>query len=102
MRRAWFAESARRAAPEKDTSPLDDVRARTGVFAHVTTLMKHRPTGTRAARSTISGFVQGIAASLHRTAYLLCGDWHLADDLRYHTSQAAEPHPAAADPSQPD
>ena len=21
------------------------------------------------------------AASLHRTAYLLCGDWHLADDL---------------------
>ncbi|WP_250008268.1 SigE family RNA polymerase sigma factor [Actinoplanes sp. M2I2] len=26
-------------------------------------------------------FVQGIADSLHRTAYLLCGDWHLADDL---------------------
>ena len=26
-------------------------------------------------------FVEGIAASLHRTAYLLCGDWYLADDL---------------------
>ena len=26
-------------------------------------------------------FVQEIAASLHRTAYLLCGDWYLADDL---------------------
>jgi RNA polymerase sigma-70 factor (sigma-E family) len=26
-------------------------------------------------------FVANRAASLHRTAYLLCGDWHLADDL---------------------
>jgi RNA polymerase sigma-70 factor (sigma-E family) len=26
-------------------------------------------------------FVAGRAAPLHRTAYLLCGDWHLADDL---------------------
>ena len=26
-------------------------------------------------------FVVSRAASLHRTAYLLCGDWHLADDL---------------------
>jgi RNA polymerase sigma-70 factor (sigma-E family) len=26
-------------------------------------------------------FVTNRAASLHRTAYLLCGDWHLADDL---------------------
>jgi RNA polymerase sigma-70 factor (sigma-E family) len=26
-------------------------------------------------------FVQGQAAALHRMAYLLCGDWHLADDL---------------------
>jgi RNA polymerase sigma-70 factor (sigma-E family) len=26
-------------------------------------------------------FVMSRAASLHRTAYLLCGDWHLADDL---------------------
>ncbi len=26
-------------------------------------------------------FVGSRAASLHRTAYLLCGDWHLADDL---------------------
>jgi hypothetical protein len=26
-------------------------------------------------------FVGSRAASLHRTAYLLCGDWHLANDL---------------------
>jgi RNA polymerase sigma-70 factor (sigma-E family) len=26
-------------------------------------------------------FVQRRAAPLHRTAYLLCGDWHLANDL---------------------
>jgi DNA-directed RNA polymerase specialized sigma24 family protein len=26
-------------------------------------------------------FVTRRAAALHRTAYLLCGDWHLADDL---------------------
>jgi RNA polymerase sigma-70 factor (sigma-E family) len=26
-------------------------------------------------------FVQHQAAALHRVAYLLCGDWHLADDL---------------------
>jgi RNA polymerase sigma-70 factor (sigma-E family) len=26
-------------------------------------------------------FVLGRAAPLHRTAFLLCGDWHLADDL---------------------
>jgi RNA polymerase sigma-70 factor (sigma-E family) len=26
-------------------------------------------------------FVSSRAAALHRTAYLLCGDWHLADDL---------------------
>ena len=26
-------------------------------------------------------FAGSCAASLHRTAYLLCGDWHLADDL---------------------
>jgi RNA polymerase sigma-70 factor (sigma-E family) len=26
-------------------------------------------------------FVAGRAASLHRTAYLMCGDWHLASDL---------------------
>jgi RNA polymerase sigma-70 factor (sigma-E family) len=26
-------------------------------------------------------FVKSRAAPLHRTAYLLCGDWHLADDL---------------------
>lgn len=26
-------------------------------------------------------FVHDQAASLHRVAYMLCGDWHLADDL---------------------
>jgi len=26
-------------------------------------------------------FVKSRAAPLHRMAYLLCGDWHLADDL---------------------
>ena len=26
-------------------------------------------------------FVEGNAARLHRTAYLLCGDWHVANDL---------------------
>lgn len=26
-------------------------------------------------------FVEGRATALHRTAYLLCGDWHLANDL---------------------
>jgi RNA polymerase sigma-70 factor (sigma-E family) len=26
-------------------------------------------------------FVQLRSSALHRTAYLLCGDWHLADDL---------------------
>src|SRR5271157_5942831 len=26
-------------------------------------------------------FIRERAASLHRTAYLLCGAWHLADDL---------------------
>lgn len=44
--------------------------------------MKHRPAGTESgAEHDFRVFVQGIAASLHRTAYLLCGDWHLADDL---------------------
>jgi len=44
--------------------------------------MKHRPAGTaNGAEQDFRAFVQGIAASLHRTAYLLCGDWYLADDL---------------------
>ena len=30
-------------------------------------------------------FAGSRAASLHRTAYLLCGDWHLADDLGQET-----------------
>ena len=28
-----------------------------------------------------SAFVRRRSGALHRTAYLLCGDWHLADDL---------------------
>ncbi|MEV4345255.1 SigE family RNA polymerase sigma factor [Actinoplanes sp. NPDC049596] len=44
--------------------------------------MKHRPAGTASgAEQDFRVFVQGIAASLHRTAFLLCGDWYLADDL---------------------
>ncbi|PWR06558.1 SigE family RNA polymerase sigma factor [Micromonospora acroterricola] len=44
--------------------------------------MKHPPAGTASgAEHDFRVFVQGIAASLHRTAYLLCGDWYLADDL---------------------
>jgi len=44
--------------------------------------MKHRPAGTASgAEQDFRLFVKEIAASLHRTAYLLCGDWYLADDL---------------------
>ncbi len=44
--------------------------------------MKHRPAGTASgAEHDFRVFVQGIAASLHRTAFLLCGDRYLADDL---------------------
>jgi RNA polymerase sigma-70 factor (sigma-E family) len=44
--------------------------------------MRHRPAGTASGtEQEFREFVQGIAASLHRTAYLLCGDWYLADDL---------------------
>jgi DNA-directed RNA polymerase specialized sigma24 family protein len=37
-------------------------------------------------------FVGSRAASLHRTAYLLCGDWHLADDLVQETFVLAFRH----------
>jgi RNA polymerase sigma-70 factor (sigma-E family) len=44
--------------------------------------MKHRATGTaNGPDQAFRLFVKEIAASLHRTAYLLCGDWYLADDL---------------------
>src|SRR3569833_2734607 len=44
--------------------------------------MKHRLAKTASgAEQDFRLFVQEIAASLHRTAYLLCGDWYLADDL---------------------
>jgi RNA polymerase sigma-70 factor (sigma-E family) len=36
---------------------------------------------TRALDQEFLEFVQSQAAALHRMAYLLCGDWHLADDL---------------------
>ena len=36
---------------------------------------------TRAPDQEFLEFVKSRAAPLHRTAYLLCGDWHLADDL---------------------
>jgi len=34
-----------------------------------------------AADERFQEFVRSRAAPLHRAAYLLCGDWHLADDL---------------------
>jgi RNA polymerase sigma-70 factor (sigma-E family) len=37
-------------------------------------------------------FAGSRAASLHRTAYLLCGDWHLADDLVQETFVLAFRH----------
>src|ERR1700744_3073852 len=37
-------------------------------------------------------FVSSRAASLHRTAYLLCGDWHLANDLVQETFVQAFRH----------
>jgi RNA polymerase sigma-70 factor (sigma-E family) len=37
-------------------------------------------------------FVASRAASLHRTAYLLCGDWHLANDLVQETFVQAFRH----------
>jgi RNA polymerase sigma-70 factor (sigma-E family) len=44
--------------------------------------MKHRPAGTaNGTEHEFRDFVQEIAAPLHRMAYVLCGDWHLADDL---------------------
>jgi DNA-directed RNA polymerase specialized sigma24 family protein len=36
---------------------------------------------TRAPDQAFLEFVKSRAAPLHRMAYLLCGDWHLADDL---------------------
>ena len=36
---------------------------------------------TRAPDHEFLEFVKSRAAPLHRMAYLLCGDWHLADDL---------------------
>ena len=59
----------------------------------MTTVMKHRPAGTASgAEHDFRVFVQGIAASLHRTAYLLCGDWYLADDLVQETLARAYSH----------
>src|SRR5947209_18684354 len=37
-------------------------------------------------------FVSSRAASLHRAAYLLCGDWHLANDLVQETFVQAFRH----------
>ncbi|MET0418234.1 MAG: SigE family RNA polymerase sigma factor [Actinoplanes sp.] len=59
----------------------------------MTTVMKHPPAGTASgAEQDFRVFVQGVAASLHRTAYLLCGDWFLADDLVQETLAKAYSH----------
>lgn len=55
--------------------------------------MKHRPSGTASgAEQDFRGFVHRMAAPLHRTAFLLCGDWHLADDLVQETLAKAYSH----------
>jgi RNA polymerase sigma-70 factor (sigma-E family) len=55
--------------------------------------MKHRPAGTASgAEPDFRPFVQETAASLHRTAYLLCGDWYLADNLVQETLAKAYSH----------
>lgn len=44
--------------------------------------MKHRPIGTaNGVDQEFRAFVEQMAGPLHRMAFLLCGDWHLADDL---------------------
>jgi len=59
----------------------DNVFVGRRVLPVVTTVMSHRASGTHGVEQEFRVFVQGIADSLHRTAYLLCGDWYLADDL---------------------
>lgn len=67
---------------EKDSNLVDNLVGRANVFLGVTTVMKHRPSGTASgAEHDFRAFVQGMATPLHRMAVLLCGDWHLADDL---------------------
>ena len=34
-----------------------------------------------AAEARFAAWAQGRVGRLHRTAYLLCGDWHVAEDL---------------------
>jgi Sigma-70 region 2 len=55
--------------------------------------MKHRPAGTaNGAEQEFRVFVQEIAAPLHRVAFLLCGDWYLADDLVQETLATTYSH----------
>jgi RNA polymerase sigma-70 factor (sigma-E family) len=78
----WFDQKRQRCRARKRFDSVDNVRARKVVFPCVTTVMKHRLAKTASgADQDFRLFVQEIAASLHRTAYLLCGDWYLADDL---------------------
>lgn len=43
--------------------------------------MGERGEGSRGRDEEFREFVRGRAAILHQSAYLLCGDWHLAHDL---------------------
>jgi RNA polymerase sigma-70 factor (sigma-E family) len=55
--------------------------------------MKHRPAGTaNGSAPEFRDFVEEIAAPLHRMAFLLCGDWYLADDLVQETLAKAYSH----------
>jgi RNA polymerase sigma-70 factor (sigma-E family) len=67
-----------RAAVEKYFRSADNLSAPFGCLSVYETLelktMSHQEDEFR-------HFVAAQAASLHRSAYLLCGDWHLANDL---------------------
>jgi RNA polymerase sigma-70 factor (sigma-E family) len=66
----------------KEVGLVDNFWARSLVFPCVTTVIKLRPNGTAyGTELDFRLFVKEIAESLHRTAYLLCGDWYQADDL---------------------
>lgn len=66
-------------------------RKKTGVCSHLFSDMRgsdslHRLAGwvgdlDEHDLATFTTFIAGARGRLHRAAYRLCGDWHLADDL---------------------
>jgi hypothetical protein len=47
------------------------------------------PTGADERAAAFREFVRQRAAPLHRSAYLLCGDWHLAEEAAGRPAEAA-------------